>query len=800
MATSSILASFYFVCGAIIFFLAVAILRHSVKSIVNWATALVLFFAGFGPILGAMGVLLERNLLEGTVLFKNLVASFDYIWEFFFPSLLLFALVYPRRSRIWGYIKKYIFILFLPHVFHLFMLIFLMQRVKPDKIFLPLVHLAESAGPLQTFLTMTAGFMNVLMELLFKAHMQLFSLVNIAYAAFSLVLLGSALRKDIAPRVRRQLQVVITGLGLCILTYSWARLIPFLAGITMPEGVPAGFMNASLILGGGSIAYSIVRHQFLDMRLIARRGILYAATASLLASIYLLTIRQITQFFYQFSGARVEILETGFIILFIIAFQPLLGRLEDWAERVLVKEQKNPRARIRSLSGELVAMIDIEMLKVKVQEVLSDVFMADRVELVLEEDILRGVWEPAGDAAAPASWMGAGGGTNGSTSSDAGGDGAADDDEAGGGAEAVRVLEFLSQVGEPIEKLDVIHALGFPVPEVKRFRRRSRSLSSESIEALPEPVKHFAEYELIVPIVQQDRCNAVLLLGARKEHDHYHPDEQALLSMLASQIAVSLGKIELLAEVVEKKIIEEELNIARAIQLNLLPSSPPELEDYEVSALSLSSKQVGGDYYDFLHRDSQLSIAVADVSGKGIPASLLMASLQASLRSMAGTTDEPVEVVEKLNEVMFQTTSSDKFVTLFFGNLDLRCGVLSYTNAGHLFPVVVREGGKIEVLDYSGLILGVKPDFPYEKRELELGPGDAVVVVTDGVTEAESPAGEMFGEKRFYELVSGLRARSAADIMHAVVRSVEYFSAPLGARDDLTILVLKRKEGKVSVK
>ena len=755
MAASSFVASFYFVCGVIIFFLAVTILRHSGRDIVNWSTALVLFFAGFGPILGAMGVLLEQNISEGTVLFKSLVGSFDYIWELFFPALVLFALVHPVRHRLWRVLKKWSYLLFVPHLFHVIFLIFIIDRVNPDKLIESVAGLQESSSVLAGFLQSASSVLDVFLGLLFKAHMKLFSFVNIAYAGFSMLLLGRSLKMELTPRVRRQLKIVIIGLGVCIFTYSFARVVPIFMGAELPENLSTIFINAALIIGGGSIGYVVVRYQFLDLRLIARRGILYAAAAAIFASIYLLIVRNVTEFFYQFSGRNVEILETGFIILFIIAFQPMLGRLEEWAERILVREEKNPRVRVRDLSGELLSMVDIESIRDRIKSVLGDVFSVKRVDLVLTDE-LKASKEHEEDCE--------------------------------------EVVSTLSQIGEPIRRFDFLEAMGYPVPRGGFLQFRSRREPEQFVSSFTPCVKWFAGYDLVAPVVHEGECIAVLLLGHHEAKKRYTAEEQALISMLTSQIAASLAKIDLLKEVVEKKVLEEELNIARAIQINLLPSTPPVLEDYEISAMSVSSKQVGGDYYDFIHREQNVAVAVADVSGKGVPASLLMASLQASLRANSDVMDDPVKIVSTLNNVMCESTAPDKFATLFYGSLDMKHNTLHFSNAGHIFPVLVREGGKIDILDYSGLILGVQPEFPYEGRSLKFHPGDTLVVLTDGVTEAENPAGDLYGEERLYELLASLKGRSAFQVKEAIVETIKKFTYPKGFGDDLTILILKRKE------
>ena len=171
-----------------------------------------------------------------------------------------------------------------------------------------------------------------------------------------------------------------------------------------------------------------------------------------------------------------------------------------------------------------------------------------------------------------------------------------------------------------------------------------------------------------------------------------------------------------------------------------------------------------------------------------------MASLQASLRAMKDRMTDPVAIIGGLNDVMCEITSSDKFATMFYGCVDLERNEVAYSNAGHFFPVVVRDGGKVDVLDYSGLILGVKPGFPYETHKTKFKRGDMIVVTTDGVTEAENRAGELYGEERLHPFLAGMHGSSADEVRDAIVDEVDRFSHPVGANDDLTILVVKRTE------
>jgi len=747
MMASSFLISFYFISGTIIIFLAGTILRHSEKSVVSWATALVLIFAGFGPVLSAISLILEQSFTNGTLVLRNLSLSFNYVWEFFFPSLLLFALVYPKRFRWWGRIRKLVCILYIPHFFHLALMIFFEDKAPGSHITQLVSRISLPSEVLQSMLVRCCEIADIVLGLFLKAHMQLFSIVNIFFATVALFMLFHSLRTDIPPRVRRQLKVVLIGLGLCVINYSWARFIPLIAGLNIDSNTSMLFINLSLIIGGGSIGYAVVRLQFLGVRVIARKGIIYAATAAILASVYLVTVRQITGFLYSFAGARADILDTAIIVIFIIMFQPVLSRVEEWSEKMLIGEGKTQRARVRRLMNELLSVIDESDLKAKVVPVVSEAFSIERVELWTKGDM---EFERA--------------------------------------STATEVMELLVSIGEPMKRNDFLEAVRH-----RGVKRRVHGLGGDTDrDDVSYVTGKLSSYDMIVPIVDANKCIALLLMGESSGRRKFSSEEFELLSMLSAQIASSLNNISLLEEVLEKKLMEEELSIARAIQLNLLPSRPPELDRYELFATSRSSKFVGGDYYDFIHREDMLAIAVADVSGKGVPASLLMASLQASLRGAMNVMDRPVEVVRKLNEAMFSSTSSDRFATLFYGCLDMSNDMLKYTNAGHLFPVVLKGGSKLEVLDYSGLILGVKPDFEYQEKAIEMAPGDMLVVVTDGVTEADDSKGDYFGERRLYDILLGSRDLGAQEVVERIFSSVTDFASGNGLSDDITILVLKR--------
>jgi sigma-B regulation protein RsbU (phosphoserine phosphatase) len=240
--------------------------------------------------------------------------------------------------------------------------------------------------------------------------------------------------------------------------------------------------------------------------------------------------------------------------------------------------------------------------------------------------------------------------------------------------------------------------------------------------------------------------------------------------------------------------LEEEIATARKIQRNLLPENPPTLRGWELCASNRPSRNVGGDYHDFLPLPGgHLGIAIGDVSGKGIPAALLMSNLQAALRVQALAGLPAHRLVEEVNRHIYRTTGSESFISFFLGELEPSMGTFTYTNAGHNAPVVVRECGDVETLDKGGLLLGVFPEALYERGSIELHPGDIVAFYTDGVTEATNEAGDMFSEERLVEALHHHRRSHAREIHDTVLDRVREFQCGRPLDDDLTLILVKRE-------
>jgi sigma-B regulation protein RsbU (phosphoserine phosphatase) len=274
--------------------------------------------------------------------------------------------------------------------------------------------------------------------------------------------------------------------------------------------------------------------------------------------------------------------------------------------------------------------------------------------------------------------------------------------------------------------------------------------------------------------------------------DAYHEGHLELVRAFAAQAAVALERARFTAELLERRRLEKELAIAREIQASFLPQSSPQIPGFDIAGATQSHDQVGGDYYDFIPiAETRLGLAIADVSGKGIPAALLMAGFRMSLLAEIRNDFAIRAVMRKVNSLLYESMDRDKFVTAFYGVLDHRNRVLTFSNGGHNPPILLRRGGGVEYLLDGGVALGVLKEAEYDDRPVVLFPGDVLVLYTDGISEAESTTSEQFGTQRLEQTVERLSAGTAQEIVDGLIAAVKEWAGERGPNDDLTLIVLK---------
>lgn len=300
---------------------------------------------------------------------------------------------------------------------------------------------------------------------------------------------------------------------------------------------------------------------------------------------------------------------------------------------------------------------------------------------------------------------------------------------------------------------------------------------------------------LSVPLMLKGNVIGLLNLFNKRAGDDFTDADARLLGIIATQSAQVIEHARLFAEEQALKLMQEEMKLAYKIQMDLLPKEAPRLAGYDIAGVSLPAKAVGGDYFDFIHlKDHALAFCLGDVSGKGMPAALLMANLQATLRGQVMVDPSPAECLKRSNALLFKSTDADKFATLFYGVLDAGTHRLAYANAGHNYPLLLKPGIEPSRLDLGGLVLGCLEEFTYTEGVVELAAGDTLLIYSDGITESLNADEDEFGEERLASFLMAGGAETAAKLINRIVAAVRAHAGELSQRDDMTLLIIKRTE------
>ena len=300
---------------------------------------------------------------------------------------------------------------------------------------------------------------------------------------------------------------------------------------------------------------------------------------------------------------------------------------------------------------------------------------------------------------------------------------------------------------------------------------------------------------LAVPLsVGEDAVFGIIYADSPTDKTVFSEEHLNILTTLASVASIRVENAKLIEERFEKERIKHELELATEIQQSFQPSSPPVVDGYEFQGISFSCYEIGGDYYDFIPSgEGKMLIALGDVSGKGTAAALLMSSLHAAIHGQVAAKTSLHQTVISVNQYLAANTPTNRFVTLFIAELDHLTGSLNYINAGHNPPLVGRADGSVQLLDSGGLPLGIIPSAEFEVGQVQLSPGDALVIYSDGVSEANNLKGDEFGMDRLTQVVSKNLEASAAGLRDKVESALSSFTQTAPANDDITLVIVKRK-------
>ena len=300
---------------------------------------------------------------------------------------------------------------------------------------------------------------------------------------------------------------------------------------------------------------------------------------------------------------------------------------------------------------------------------------------------------------------------------------------------------------------------------------------------------------LSVPLLSKGMIIGSLNVFNKRNDIGFTEEDKRLLSIIATQSAQVIENSRLHEEEKALAHIREEMKTAFKIQTGLLPCEMPALKGYEVAGKSIPAKDVGGDYFDFIKLDDErIAACLGDVSGKGMPAALLMSNLQATFRGQDLANTPPCEIMSRSNDLLFRSTGPDKFATFFFGILDSEKHELHYCNAGHNYPFLVNKNDCGERLELSGLLLGALEDSKYSDGLVKLEPGSLLLIFSDGISEARNSAEEEFGEDILPGLILKHCNETAMEIIDRIMAAAKRFTEGSSQMDDMTIVIIKRLE------
>ncbi len=299
---------------------------------------------------------------------------------------------------------------------------------------------------------------------------------------------------------------------------------------------------------------------------------------------------------------------------------------------------------------------------------------------------------------------------------------------------------------------------------------------------------------LCVPLLVRNRLIGILAIFNKKEGKEFTEDDKRLLSIIAAQSGQILENARLAEQERSLFSMQEQVRLASNIQLGLLPKKAPVIAGYEIAGKSTPAQTVGGDYFDFIGiDDNHMAICLGDVTGKGLPASLLMANTQATLRGQTLLTVSARECIIRANKLLFESTSDEKFVTLFYGILDIAKHELLFCNAGHDNPYLFSSGKEPRRLKTGGVVLSIMESFPYDEEAVTLESGDMLVIYSDGIPEAMNANQEMFTDIKLGQRLQTLGHLPAAEIIDTIFSEVRAHAGTFPQSDDMTMIVMKKK-------
>ncbi len=712
--------------------------------------------------------------LVGVMLIVQIVSLF--LWPIFFH----FFLTFPEPSPLLRRFPRLELYLYAPHlltIFPYFAVLNVLNAVSPDQ----MIAYLEKTRPLR--------IISLILCVLY-------------IAAGLLTLLINYRQEKLASR--RKMRVVVAGTIAGFLPIFMVIGLAFV--FNLPETNPslarwlAAIAMFSFPLFPLSFAYSIIRHQVIPARILLRRSARYLLISRGFVFVQALVVFALLSFLLTGNridaidrlGARADIIVTMLVTALSIGLLTLLNqRVMPIIDRRFFREAYDAQQVLSELGQELRTVSAIPQLLertvARVQNALHTenvtVFLLDRTTMDYRCAISSRMSE------------------DGASSSD-----------------IDRTLRIPPD-GIVVEKFKrAAHPLVLDFDEPDSWMHElivTELVTNESRKREVQTLRRVRS-ALLIPVSTSDELIAIVSLGRRLGDLPFSYDDKQLLMAVAGQMAFALHNAELIRVITEEEMLRHEVEIAATVQRRLFPERPPEMSCLELAGVCHPARGVGGDYYDFIHLEQgKIGIAVADVAGKGISAALLMSTVQASLRSQAPTVNGRLtELVAAMNHLLHVSTDANSYATFFFAQFAEETGQLTYVNAGHNPPMILRAApatrakaasastdetelidgdSRIGYLTTGGPVIGALANSAYEQEAIQMNSGDMLVAYTDGVTEALNCDGVEFGEQRLSKILSESAHLSACQLTEKIVNSVREWCGETPQHDDLTLVVMRMK-------
>ena len=733
----------YIFTGGFLSFLALTIVRDNLGNRLNRVTGAMLLFVGLGSLFLALAQIIYKSPQASAGFVDSTLFHLQHIWEFFFPLFLLFSWIFPEdRLRDFRH-RRLRYLIFIPQLTHLLLMLLFTQFVD----FLSSLTIEPNASGLSKIIMVPMSYIFSLLLLIISFirndHIEIFGLLNILYVVTAVYFLETSRKLVTNPRLLAQTRIVFRGIRACAGIYT----VTFIGSLLFPKYFTDTLYSISYILSSlliaGIFAYTTIRYQLLDVRLKFRQSFVYTITSALLVGVYIILVLKSESILKPIFGAQTEVLSYAFIIILLLLFQPINGFFDSILRSIFIRTRTDHGNIIERFSRQVISLFDPKKLRQIIEETLKTSLLVEKVFFILYDDEINEYAILQSD-------------------------------------------DFPRRV--PLDRDDLmLRGINLLDSPTYLYSLSDYTTNSHLANTLSE-----RKVRLILPMKDANHMLGFLALTDKVAGYSYSTDDFNLLGVLSNQMVTALTNARLYVDSLERTRLQEEVSMARQIQLDLLPSSPPIFENLTISVHSTPSRTVGGDFYDFIKIDeNRLGIVIADASGKGMPAALMIAQTQAIIHSEVRNGNRISKMMKNMNQLVAEATSPEKYVTLFYGELDTKLGEFHYCNAGHNYPILARANGDMELLTTGGPIIGALLNMEYTSTSVRLEPNDILFLYTDGLSEAMDKDENEFGEQRLRDLVCQFRHHNACDIMDNILNEVKTFDGTFPPRDDTTIISLK---------